>query len=67
MKESEKTPNKLLFTRIEVAQYFKCDLSTIQAWTNKGLLTCFSAGRIIYYQKSDIKLFTKQINKNLKK
>ena len=64
MKDSEKIPNKLLFTRIEVARFCKCNLSTIQAWTNKGLLTCFSVNGKIYYRKSDIELFTKQMSEN---
>jgi hypothetical protein len=64
MKDSEKIPNELLFTRMEVAHYCKRNLSTIQAWTNKGLLTCFSVDGKIYYRKFDIELFTNQMSKN---
>jgi hypothetical protein len=60
-------PKEQLLTREEVAQFFKCDLSTIHNWTKKGLLTSYSVYGRVYYKMSEIELALIPIRKNLKK
>ena len=60
-------PNEQLLTREEVAQFFKCDLSTIHNWTKKSLLISYSVYGRVYYKMSDLELALTPIRKNLKK
>ena len=55
-----KSPTELL-TRKEVADLFKCDLSTIHNWTKKGKLTKYGIGDRTYYKRSEIELALKAI------
>ena len=64
MKNSLENQKKQILTRKELADYFTCDLSTIQNWTKKGLLTSYFANGRVYYKMSDIEL---ALNTNRKK
>ncbi len=46
-------PNELM-TRIEVADYFKIDISTVWNWTKKGILTSYGIGSRVYYKRKEI-------------
>lgn len=48
-----KTPTEY-FTRAEVAQLLKCDLSTIHNWTKKGKLKAYGIGNRVYYKRAEI-------------
>jgi len=64
MKESLENENKQIFTKEELAKYLNCNLSTIDNWTKKGLLTSYYANGRVYYKMSDIEL---ALNTNRKK
>lgn len=48
-----KTPAEYL-TRSEVAEMFKCDLSTIHNWTKKGKLKAYGLGNRVYYKRHEV-------------
>ena len=48
-----KAPTELL-TRKEVAEMFKCDLSTVHNWTKKGILKKYGTGNSIFYKRSEV-------------
>lgn len=48
-----KAPSEYL-TRSEVADLFKCDLSTIHNWTKKRKLKSYGIGNRVYYKRSEI-------------
>ena len=56
-----------LLTREEVANYLKCDLSTIHNWTNEGLLLSRSIKGRVYYKMSDVESALIPIRKESKK
>jgi hypothetical protein len=55
-----KSPTELL-SRKEVADLFKCDLSTIHNWTKKGKLKKYCIGDRTYYKRSEVELALKPI------
>jgi len=59
-----RTPTELL-TRNEVAELFKCDLSTIHNWCKKGKLIPYGIGNRVYFKRSEIELSL--INLSVKK
>lgn len=50
-----KKPTELL-TRNEVAELFKCDLSTIHNWCKKGKLIPYGIGNRVYFKRNEIEL-----------
>ncbi len=48
-----KEPETLL-TRKETAELLKINLSTLWAWTNKGLVKSYAIGNRIYYKRHEI-------------
>jgi excisionase family DNA binding protein len=50
-----KRPSELL-TRQEVADYFKCDISTIHNWTKKGKLIAYKKGDRVYYKQDEVEI-----------
>lgn len=48
-----RTPSEYL-TRQEVADWLKCDLSTVHNWTKKGKLKKHCIGDRVYYIRSEI-------------
>ena len=44
------------YTREEVADLLKIDLSTIHNWVKKGKLTKYCIGNRVYFKRSDIEL-----------
>ena len=41
-------------TRDEVAQFLKCDLSTVHNWTKKGKLIPYGLGNRVYYKRTEV-------------
>ncbi len=41
-------------TRHEVAEMFKCDISTVDNWRKSGILKAYGLGARVYYKKSEI-------------
>ena len=41
-------------TRHEVADFLKCDISTIHNWTTKGKLIPYGIGNRVYYKRSEV-------------
>ena len=60
-----KIPNEYL-TRNEVAEWLKCDLSTVHNWTKKGKLIPYSIGNRVYYRRKDVEEVLKPLNSNMK-
>jgi len=52
-KYEPKAPEELM-TRTEVAEFLKCDLSTIHNWTKSGKLKAHGIGYRVYYKRSEI-------------
>ena len=48
-----KTPTEYL-TRGEVAEMFKCDISTVHNWTKEGKLIPYGIGNRVYYKRHEI-------------
>jgi hypothetical protein len=48
-----KIPTEYL-TRTEVADMFKCDISTVHNWTVKGKLIPYGIGNRVYYKRSEV-------------
>lgn len=48
-----KEPDDLM-TRLEVAELFKCDISTIHNWTAKGKLKSYGIGNRVYYRRKEV-------------
>jgi excisionase family DNA binding protein len=48
-----KVPTEYL-TRTEVAEWLKCDLSTVHNWTKKGKLIPYGIGNRVYYKRSEV-------------
>ena len=57
-----KTPVEFL-TRSEVAEMFKCDLSTIHNWTKKKKLNPYGIGNRVYYKRTEVEAALKQLTK----
>ena len=45
-----------LLTREEVANFFKCDISTIHNWTKQGKLKSYGIKGRVYYKSDEIAL-----------
>jgi hypothetical protein len=60
-----KKPTELL-TRNEVAELFKCDLSTIHNWCKKGKLIPYGIANRVYFKRSEIDQFLLYIGKSNK-
>ena len=43
-----------LMTRKDVANFLKCDISTIHNWTTKGKLIPYGIGNRVYYKRSQV-------------
>ena len=43
-----------LLTRKEAAKLLKINLSTLWAWTNKGIIKSYAIGNRIYYKRHEI-------------
>ena len=43
-----------LMTRNEVAKYFNVSLTTINSWSNKGILKRYRLSTKVYYKKGEI-------------
>lgn len=54
---------KEYYTREEVADLLKIDLSTLHNWVKKGKITKFSIGGRVYFNRSEIENAIKQIPK----
>jgi len=50
-----KVPTEYL-TRTEVAEMFKCDISTVHNWTVKGKLKAYGIGNRVYYKRSEVEV-----------
>lgn len=50
-----KVPTEYL-TRGELAEWLKCDLSTIHNWTKKGKLISYGIGNRVYYKRNEVEL-----------
>ena len=48
-----KEPDEFM-TRHEVADFLKCDISTIHNWTIKGKLLPYGIGNRVYYKRSEV-------------
>lgn len=48
-----KEPDEFM-TRYEVAEFLKCDISTIHNWTIKGKLLPYGIGNRVYYKRSEV-------------
>jgi hypothetical protein len=48
-----KTPTEYL-TRVEVAEMFKIDLSSVHNWTKKKILISYQIGGRVYYKRSEV-------------
>lgn len=48
-----KTPSEYL-TRSEIAEWLKCDLSTVHNWTKKGKLKPYGIGNRVYYKRHEV-------------
>ena len=55
-KPEQGNQNKLetLWTRKEVADYFKISLVTLYLWTKDGKIDSVGVGRRVYYRHSDV-------------
>ena len=58
-----KAPTEYL-TRNEVAEWLKCDISTIHNWTVKGTLVKYCIGNRTYYKRSEIEAVMIPIDNN---
>ena len=50
----KESPNNILMTRNEVAKYFNLSLTTINSWSNDGILKRYRTSTKVYYKKSEI-------------
>lgn len=57
-----KEPNEYL-TRVEVAELFKIDLSSVHNWTKKGILISYQIGGRVYYKRIEIEKAIVQLKK----
>lgn len=57
--EPKKPPE--LMTRKEVAEFFKCDESTVHNWTEKGKLKKYGIGERVYWIRSEVEAALKAI------
>jgi len=66
LKESfePKTPTEYM-TRSEVAEWLKCDISTVHNWTKKGKLIPYGIGNRVYYKRHEIEALLIPIGKDL--
>lgn len=46
--------NTEYLTRYEVANFFKCNVSTIHHWTQKKILKRYQIGGRVYYKRSEV-------------
>ena len=53
-KETQKDDDVYL-TRKEVAEYLKISLTTVDHWSNNGILIASKIGNRVYFQKSELK------------
>lgn len=53
-KESN-SPKEDYLTRHEVAEMLKCDISTVDNWSNSGILKPYGLGARVYFKMSEIK------------
>lgn len=58
-----KVPTEYL-TRSEVAEMFKCDLSTVHNWTKQGKLIPYGIGNRVYYKRSEVESVLVPFGKN---
>ncbi|MDQ3022684.1 MAG: helix-turn-helix domain-containing protein [Bacteroidota bacterium] len=58
-----KVPTEYL-TRNEVAEWLKCDLSTIHNWTKKGTLIPYGIGNRVYYKRNEVEAVLIPFGKN---
>lgn len=59
-----KVPEEYL-TRAEVAEVFKCDLSTVHNWCKKGKLKPYGLGNRVYFKRHEVEQVLKPLGKNL--
>jgi excisionase family DNA binding protein len=52
-------------TRAEVAEMFKCDLSTVHNWTKKGKLKPYGIGNRVYYKRNEVEAVLRPLGNNL--
>ena len=52
-------------TRSEVAEMFKCDLSTVHNWCKKGKLKPYGIGNRVYFKRLDVEQVLIPLGKNL--
>ena len=58
-----KSPVDLL-SRIETAQFLKCNLSTLHNWVKNGTLIPYGINNRVYFKRSEIELALLPIGKN---
>lgn len=58
-----KTPTEYL-TRNEVADFLKCDLSTVHNWTKKGKLKAYGIGNRVYYKRMEVEAVLLPLNES---
>jgi DNA-binding transcriptional MerR regulator len=51
-----------LLSRVEVANYFKVNISTVRNWTKQGILKKYGVGDRVYYKRFEIEEVLIQIN-----
>jgi excisionase family DNA binding protein len=52
--EFKRDESDIYLTRQEVADKFKCDLSTVHNWTKSGKLKAYGIGNRVYYKLSEV-------------
>ncbi len=60
-----KDPTEFL-TRNELAEFLKCDLSTIHNWTKKGKLIGYGIGNRVLYKRNEVEAMLIPLNGKLK-